>query len=840
MHRLRTFLPVGLLLAFSGAHLALAQTSAVAHLAVQSGNGQVACICVSASLQKFQPISVKATDVNGNPVAGATVTWTNTSGQMTLGSPTTLTDGNGIATENISFAVQVLFTSETIPYWVFNIQASANNQSVTFTETQSLITNQGLSVISANSPTFNGANLGQATLTGNAGSSLTTPIITQVAGVNVASNGVGNASVRLYNLQATPTISCEYQGGYADPGSVLSDNRGATDCFPTFSGSGSGQFYVIIGGVPGSGDIANALDLQQFGPFNFTSIPGAPAQFQIISGNNQVGAIGAPLQPLVAKLVDSLGDPEVGMNVVWSVVPAGAVALSNSGNVTDSNGVVSQTVSLNVLASSGVTITVALASNPNISATFQETVQGAITTFSKISGDGQSAQVGTTFAAPLVVQVVNAAGPVANYPVQYISSGPVTLTSSTAGTDATGKASLTVKASNVPGTASVTAIAGALTQVFNLTVTSAPTGPTPNGISVVSGNMQSAQMGAAFSQALIVQVNSTSGPVSGYTVNFASTGPVTLSASSAVTNSSGQAQITATAQNTSGAATVTASITGYSATFSLNVAPPGPQITAASFMNAASRLTGQLAPCGLAIINAQGLTPDGTADYTLAPIVGRFPKTVHNLSVTFGGIAAPIVSVAQGATNPEVTVQVPCEVTPGGSVPAVVTVNGGASATVDIPINLASPGIFQQVMTDGLIRAVAVRSDGSYVDIGGSTQYDPNNPARLNETVRFYVTGLGVTNPPVASDTVEDPNSYCYNVQSEVGGKVSLTFVGTNIQLNDLTAHAAPGLIGVYEVDATIPSNAPTGNNVQFYISMTPTGTSTAINSQASTIPISQ
>ena len=73
MSRLTSLVLAGLLI--TGAHLAQAQTSAVAHLAVQSGNGQVACICITATLQAFQPISVKATDVNGNPVAGATVNW---------------------------------------------------------------------------------------------------------------------------------------------------------------------------------------------------------------------------------------------------------------------------------------------------------------------------------------------------------------------------------------------------------------------------------------------------------------------------------------------------------------------------------------------------------------------------------------------------------------------------------------------------------------------------------------------------------------------------------------------------------------------------------------------
>jgi uncharacterized protein (TIGR03437 family) len=839
---------ISLLMGFSLAQLATAQSSSVAHLAVASGNGQVACICISATLQAFQPISVKATDVNGNPVPGATVTWTVTSGQLIFGNSattaTSTTDGTGTATQSISLTVFSNYSSSAVPYIINTAQATTNGNSVTFTETQSLVTSLGSSLIGANPPQYNGQALEGTTLSAPVGTTLTTAIQTQVVGTGQAANGVANASVSILNNQASPSLSCAYQGGYADPGSVLSDQSGNTNCYPVFSGSGSGTFYILIGGVPGT-SFSTALYLQAFGPFSFTSVPGAPASVQIVSGNNQVGGIGTQLNPLVAKLVDGSGNPVQGQTMVWSVVPAGAVALSTGPFVTDNNGQVSITVTLDILASAGAAITVALQSNPNISATFQETVQGAITAMNKISGDKQTAQENTSFASPLVVQLMNASGPVANYPVQFQVSGPVSLSSATVGTNANGDASVNVLAGTVAGTATVTAVAGALTQNFTLTVSSTPTGPAPNGIVVVSGNNQSAIESAQFSQPLVVQVNSTAGPVSGVTVSFSTTGPLSLSSSSQVTNSSGQATINVTAGATTGAGTVVAAITGYTATFNLNVTPPGPQITASSFVNAASGQSGAnaMSPCSLAILSAPGLTPDGTTDYTLAPIFGRYPKAVHNLSVTFGGIAAPIVSVAMGATNPQVTLQVPCEVTPGSSVPVVVNVNGGGTATVNVAISNVSPGIFQQVMSDGTSRAVAVRSDGSFADIGGTDQYDPTNPVRLNEVARFYVTGLGPTNPSVGSDTIEDPNSYIYNVESDVTGTVSIGFAGSGVVVNNLVAHLAPGLIGVYEVDVPIPSNAPTGNNVPIYIAIVPAGSAsgtTPIQSANSTIPIGQ
>jgi uncharacterized protein (TIGR03437 family) len=847
--RLHTLVFAGLAVALTGALPAPAQTTSVSHLAVQSGNGQAACICITATLQAFQPLSVKATDTNGNPVAGATISWSVTSGQVTLGPPpgtttaTSITGSDGIATEEIHLIVLNNIESTAVPYLVSIIQASSNNAAVTFTETQSLVTNQGSSVIQANGPTLNGANLSEATLSGNVGSTLGTPIQTLVGGVDQASNGVSNVSVRIFNAQTSPTLTCAFQGGYADPGSVLSGPHGTALCNPTFNGSGTGSFYVLIGGVAGGTSISSALYLEQFGPYQFTSQAGAPAAIQIVSGNNQVVNIGQTLNPLVAKLVDAGGNPVQGQTMTWSVVPAGSIALSVSPAITDNNGEVSITGNLNRLASAGAQVTVALASNPQISATFQETLTGSLTTMAKVGGDGQTAQEGTTFAQKLVVQLNGTAGPVQGYPVQFLVNGPVTLVEGTTiNTDGNGQAAVTVKAGALSGSATVTAVAGALSQVFNLTVSATTVGPPPNGMTIVSGNPQSAIINTTFGAPLIVQVNSTAGPVAGFVVNFSSTGPVSLSTAAVQTNSSGQASITVVAGAAPGAATVTASISGFSQTFNLTVQPPGPNVTASSFLNAASRQVGALSPCSLAILSAQGLTPDGIGDLSPAPIVGRLPHKVHNLGVTFAGIPAPIVSVAMGASNPEVTLQVPCEVTPGGSVAVVVTVNNGGTATTNIPISVVSPGVFQTVMSDGNSRAVVVRDDGSFADIGGSDASDPNNPARLNENVRLYMTGLGVTTPAVGTDSIQNPNADLVGRDAVVAGVVQAGIVG-GPGLQVVSARQAPGLIGVYEVEVFIPNNAPTGNNVPISIGIVPLGASSgtpAVTAPTSTLPIGQ
>ena len=81
-------------------------------------------------------------------------------------------------------------------------------------------------------------------------------------------------------------------------------------------------------------------------------------------------------------------------------------------------------------------------------------------------------------------------------------------------------------------------------------------------LEVVSGDGQSAQVGNALANPLVVQVNDQNGDVfAGATVSFTTTGG-TLSTASATTGANGQASTSLTLPNTAGEYTVTASVTG--------------------------------------------------------------------------------------------------------------------------------------------------------------------------------------------------------------------------------------------------------------------------------------
>ena len=131
----------------------------------------------------------------------------------------------------------------------------------------------------------------------------------------------------------------------------------------------------------------------------------------------------------------------------------------------------------------------------------------------------------------------------------------------------------------------------------------------PASVTATGGTPQSAVIGTAFASPLQVTVNDLGGnPVAGVTVNFAVPGSgasATLSAASAVTNGSGVASVTATANATAGSYNVTASVVGVltPATFSLtNTAG------SATTMTANAGTTPQSATVSTAFANALAVT----------------------------------------------------------------------------------------------------------------------------------------------------------------------------------------------------------------------------------------
>jgi uncharacterized protein (TIGR03437 family) len=456
-----------------------------------------------------------------------------------------------------------------------------------------------------------------------------------------------------------------------------------------------------------------------------------------------------------------------------------------------------------------------------------------------IQGNGQSAAPGQTL-VPLRVEVDSASGaPVAGQSVNWTASpvGAVNFSGSTGtSTDVNGQTSVTVTFSGTAsGAVQVTATCPACPTAARSVTFSLTAVPPVNvsGLQIVSGNNQTAVVNTTFGLPLVVQVNISSGqPAANIGVQFSVTGPASLSSSTVNTDSSGRAQVSVQAGGTAGAVTVTVTVGSLSQAFSLTVSPavpPGPTLTASNFYNGADFKAGSISPCSIATIIAPGLAPGIQGVVTPGSLFGPLPYVLASDAVSFNGTGAPIFNVANvSGQQPQITVQVPCEVVPSSSVTVAVTVGSAPTVTVTVPVLAASPGIFETTMSDGVLRAVAVRPDGSWVTVA--------NPARRGEIVRAYATGLGVTSPTVGTNATAIPGTDAIVQGTLIMGVTNTAGQGEGVRVFD--ARVAPDLIGVFEIPFLMPADAATGNNVSFSIGVIPAGSSTPIYSATAKIPI--
>ena len=477
-------------------------------ISTYDGNGQLVCSGCTAwpyYLQNFQPLWAKVVDANGLPVNGATVNWSmlGNGGLQTL---QTVTNSSGL-TSNL-YAVNPVQGSPATPFISSEICASVGsgqscpgytNQSATFYLTQGLASagNQGA------------ANLVQVqfvtvptSLNGAAGS--TGPAIVVAAGsYSVPIPGVEVRLVPVYFAQdgvtATaggPTAICApgpSTNPLGDPGTVLTDATGTATCNPILQGSGSGYFFVLVGGVPDNLNAPNSIG-GLGAPEGYASTYGipltvtapSPGSIQAIGGNNQNTPAGQALAtPLTAVVKDTNGNTMTGQAVNWTCYPAGAGVFTRTSTVSDSNGQVQNGFTISASANGIITISATIANTSITPATFSEAaVQTIVPQYlQKISGDSpmQTATSGQAFANPLVVQVtLSNSAPATGVTVNFNVSGPASFTtSSTPTTDSTGRASVSLSAlsTNSQAVVIVTASVTGLTPVtFQLTVI--PQGPT--------------------------------------------------------------------------------------------------------------------------------------------------------------------------------------------------------------------------------------------------------------------------------------------------------------------------------------------------------------------------
>lgn len=251
----------------------------------------------------------------------------------------------------------------------------------------------------------------------------------------------------------------------------------------------------------------------------------------------------------------------------------------------------------------------------------------------------RSAGVGAAFPGVFSLKVTNQnAQPVAGFQVSFTPAPGANITLQAAGATNLGGGTIAVS-TDAQGIASISAVAGNVAGVYGVTAqsrygTSAAIGyqltVLPGAaavLSVQSGSGQLAAVNTAFAQSLQVKVSDSLGNgISGVTVAFAAaaSGPsAALSGASAITNASGIAAVTATANGTAGAHSVKASVSGIAApvNFTLTNLAAGNSTGAPAFVAPANNST-----VTTTIVSFQWTTVPGATRYELRLIEANTPQ----------------------------------------------------------------------------------------------------------------------------------------------------------------------------------------------------------------------
>jgi uncharacterized protein (TIGR03437 family) len=224
----------------------------------------------------------------------------------------------------------------------------------------------------------------------------------------------------------------------------------------------------------------------------------------------------------------------------------------------------------------------------------------------------------------------------------------------------------------------------------------------------------------------------------------------------------------------------------------LTVGSSVPYFLAGTVVNAASGLSGPIAPGEMLVIYGVDIGPAATLKAQLTP-AGTVATTLGGTEVLFGGVAGPLIYTQAG----QVSVMVPYEVAGQSSVPVQMMYNQAQSAIVNVPVAASSPALFTS-NEQGTGQAALLNQDYSV--------NSDSNPAARGSIIQLFGTGEGVTRQGVADGTLWPTAPFptpVLAVTATIGGQpAQVTYAGT----------APGGVAGFLQVDVMVPMNVSPGD----------------------------
>ncbi len=223
--------------------------------------------------------------------------------------------------------------------------------------------------------------------------------------------------------------------------------------------------------------------------------------------------------------------------------------------------------------------------------------------------------------------------------------------------------------------------------------------------------------------------------------------------------------------------------------YDASVAPPALQKVLSAADDAAP-----VAPGGLVTVWGTQLSPVNIASNEV-PV----PAALADSCLTVNGALAPMLF----ASPRQINAQLPFEVE--GHATMVLHTPGGTSNDLNFNILSTAPSVFRS--------GVAGPQSGipTVVRAKNNQLVTAANPIHRGEAIVIWATGLGRTDPPLATGMAGPAHPL---PAALVRPEVSLG--GLSLPL--YYAGAAPGLVGVYQINALVPGWAPTGMQVPLII----------------------
>jgi hypothetical protein len=503
------------------------------------------------------------------------------------------------------------------------------------------------------------------------------------------------------------------------------------------------------------------------------TLSATPAAIVEVSGNNQTAQVNTALaSPLVVQVNSATGGGIAGATVEFAVTPQGGATLSAPSAVSDASGQAQVGVTMGT-AAGAVTISASVAGVATPVVFTTTALAGPPTALAIVSGNNQTAVTGSTLPSALVVKVTDQYGnAVSGVTVNFVvTAGSGSLGAASATTGADGQTQVTWTLGSV-GANTVQASSGTMVPVtFSANALPGP----PASVTTVSGNNQTATVGAALAAPLVVYVaDQQNNPLSGVTVNFAITGGGgSLGAASALTGSNGQAQVSAALGTVAGPVTISASVAGLAtpAVFAATaLAGPATALVIVSGNNQAA-LAGTTLPAPL-VVKATDQYGNAVADVALA------------FAVTSGGGGLSATFAATGADG---QAQVTWTL---GSIAGNNAVQVSSGTLTPVTFRAVARVPYSLTVVSGDSQSAAVMSTLNPLVVAVADQF---SNALAGVVVNFSVTGGSATLSVPSATTDSDGRAQATLTLGATPGTVGVTATVTGLPAVTFTATATVG-----------------------------------------------